>query len=199
MDRVPNELVSQQRGWLTLVAVTLALAVLAAWVTRERHGLLPGEWSLRAWVFHHPLPPKVRRIVFAFVGLGRPRVACATVLLCAIAATSVSSWRAGLLIGAASLVVLPARALKAWARHRTVPSGHVAYAVSLFGMTGCVLLQQSYPLAAFSVLLAGLAMGPARVLDNGHWALDIVAGYAIGLAWLLGLLVLGFSWAVPAQ
>lgn len=87
---------------------------------------------------------------------------------------------------------------KARARHRTVPSGHVAYAISLFGMVACVLLQQGHVGLAAAFAVIGLAMGPARILDGGHLLTDVAAGYAFGLAWLLTILLVGFAWAVPA-
>ena len=79
-----------------------------------------------------------------------------------------------------------------------MPSGHVAYAISLCGMVACVLLQQGYAGLAAAFALIGLAMGPARILDGGHRVTDVVAGYAFGLAWLLTILLVGFAWAVGA-
>jgi membrane-associated phospholipid phosphatase len=185
-------------GLLVGVAAGLFVFVAVAWVARERRGLLPGEYAVRRWVHFHPAPQPFHRGLLAFVRLGRPRSAFLTVGGFALAATAVAGWRSGVLICAASAVVAPARAIKARARHRTVPSGHVAYAVSLFGMVACMLLQQGHagPAAIFALL--ALAMGPARILDGGHLLTDVAAGYAFGLAWLLTLLLVGFSWAVPA-
>jgi membrane-associated phospholipid phosphatase len=199
---VTSELVtrwlSDGRGPLAAVAAGLFVLVAAAWQARERRGLLPGEHAVRRWVYFHPAPPRFRRAVIAFVRLGRPRSALLTVGGLALAASAIAGWRAGVLILAASAVVAPARAIKARARHRTVPSGHVAYAISLFGMVACVLLQQGHAGLAAAFALVGLAMGPARILDGGHLLTDVAAGYAFGLAWLLTILLVAFAWAVPA-
>lgn len=187
----------EQRAPLAALSAVLVAAVAAAWVARERRGLLPGERAARIWVAHHSPPPRLRRALIAFVSLGRPRAACVTVGGLALAAAAAAGWRAGVLIVAAAAVVAPARALKARARYQTVPSGHVAYAVSLFGMAACVLLQQGFTAPAAVLAVAGLAMGPARILDGGHFLTDVVAGYAFGLAWLLMILLVGFTWASP--
>jgi membrane-associated phospholipid phosphatase len=190
--------ISDAHGPLAAVAAGLFVIVAVAWQARETRGLLPGEYAVRRWVHVHPAPPRLRRALIGFVQLGRPRSALLTVGGLALAASVVSGWRAGLLILTASAVVAPARALKAHARHQTVPSGHVAYAISLFGMVACVFLEQGYAGLAAAFAAIGLAMGPARILDGGHWVTDVVAGYAFGLGWLLTILLVGFGWAVPA-
>ena len=194
---MPSEIVSQQRTPLTLLMLGLAVVAALVWLARERRGLLPGERAMRIWVYRHPLRPPWRRLVIGYVSLGRPRTACLTVAGIALATTLAAGWRAGLLSAAAATVVGPARALKARALYRTVPSGHVAYAVSLFGMAACVALQQGYAPAAAALALLGLAMGPARIFDGGHFVADVAAGYALGSAWLLALLLVGSAWALP--
>ena len=39
--------------------------------------------------------------------------------------------------------------------------------------------------------LVALSMGPARVIQGAHYAIDVIAGAALGLAWLITLLVWG--------
>jgi len=194
---MPSELASQQ-PLLIAIVIVLAAVVAVAWFARERRGLLPGEHAVRLWVHYHPPRPRLWRALIAYVSLGRPRTACLTVTGLALTATLVAGWRAGLLSVAAAAVVAPARALKARARHQTIPSGHVAYAVSLFGMAACVMLEQGLAVPAAALGVIGVAMGPARILDGGHLLADVAAGYAIGLAWLLTLLLVGFPWALPA-
>src|SRR3954454_10578162 len=122
---VPSTIVTQQRGLLAVVALVLALATALAWLARERRGLLPGEHAARLWVHRHPLRPGARRLLIAYVSLGRPRTACLTVATIVLVVPLAAGWRAGLLAFAAATVVVPARTLKARARYRTVPSGHV--------------------------------------------------------------------------
>jgi hypothetical protein len=45
------------------------------------------------------------------------------------------------------------------------------------------------------MLLLILAMGPLRILDGAHWPSDALAGYTLGLAWTITVLVLGLPWA----
>jgi hypothetical protein len=46
-----------------------------------------------------------------------------------------------------------------------------------------------------AMLLLILAMGPLRILDGAHWPSDVLAGYALALAWTIGVLVIGLPWA----
>jgi hypothetical protein len=41
-----------------------------------------------------------------------------------------------------------------------------------------------------------IGMGPFRILDGAHWPSDVLAGYALGAAWAILVLVVGTPWAV---
>jgi membrane-associated phospholipid phosphatase len=78
---------------------------------------------------------------------------------------------------------------------RSFPSGHAAQAILVYGMLAALVLVvpvASRVRAAATVLplLASAAVGFAMVFRNAHWASDMVAGYAIGIAWLAGPLAL---------
>jgi undecaprenyl-diphosphatase len=69
------------------------------------------------------------------------------------------------------------------------PSGHAATAVVLYGALGLLLAERARsPLRAAAWLAAAvvmaLAIGASRVLLNVHFISDVVAGFAVGLAWL---------------
>jgi len=51
------------------------------------------------------------------------------------------------------------------------------------------------------MLLLILGIGPFRVVDGAHWPSDVLAGYALGLAWTIAVLVIGLPWATgrPAR
>lgn len=71
------------------------------------------------------------------------------------------------------------------------PSGHTAYAAAFFGAIAVLAWRRRrWDIAAVFGVLAAL-MGPARILDGVHLPVDILAGYAFGVAWLL--LVVGIS------
>ena len=75
------------------------------------------------------------------------------------------------------------------------PSGHTAWAVAVFGVLAVLALQRRRWLGAIACVVLAGAMGPSRVLLGVHWLSDVIAGYAIGLAWLIALLLIGMPWA----
>jgi hypothetical protein len=44
-----------------------------------------------------------------------------------------------------------------------------------------------------------IGMGPFRIIDGAHWPSDVLAGYALGLAWTIVVLVLGTPWATREE
>ena len=65
------------------------------------------------------------------------------------------------------------------------PSGHVAYASSLFGsMAYLGWRHRRWDLLAPAVAVI-VGMGPARVLVGAHFPSDVVAGYLFGASWLV--------------
>jgi hypothetical protein len=75
------------------------------------------------------------------------------------------------------------------------PSGHVVYITSLCGLLGWFALARGHRATSVTMLLLILAMGPLRVVDGAHWPSDVLAGYALGLAWTIAVLVIGLPWA----
>jgi len=69
------------------------------------------------------------------------------------------------------------------------PSGHAATAVVLYGALGLLLAEQARSRLRAAAWLVGagvlaLAIGASRVILNVHFVSDVVAGFAVGLAWL---------------
>jgi undecaprenyl-diphosphatase len=69
------------------------------------------------------------------------------------------------------------------------PSGHAATAIVLYGALGLILAERARSrlrAAAWLVAAAALAfaIGASRILLNVHFVSDVVAGFAVGLAWL---------------
>lgn len=74
------------------------------------------------------------------------------------------------------------------------PSGHVAQTISLYGLFVFWWLRasQSYVERIVAIVLLALvtgAVGLARLRLGAHWPSDIVAGAAIGLAWLTVVII----------
>ncbi|HEX8102359.1 MAG TPA: phosphatase PAP2 family protein, partial [Solirubrobacteraceae bacterium] len=118
--------------------------------------------------------------------------------------------RYAVLLAAAAAVVVLTSALKAvlgptplwveWfgAKDVNFPSGHAAYAASAFGFVVVVARAAGWlEVAAAAGMVIG-GMGPAALLARSHLPSDILAGYALGTAWLLVLLVYGLPWASGA-
>jgi membrane-associated phospholipid phosphatase len=69
------------------------------------------------------------------------------------------------------------------------PSGHAATAVVLYGALALLLAERSRSPWRAVAWLAGaavwaFAVGASRILLNVHFVSDVIAGFAVGLAWL---------------
>ncbi|MGQ0520207.1 MAG: phosphatase PAP2 family protein [Actinomycetota bacterium] len=74
---------------------------------------------------------------------------------------------------------------------RSFPSGHAAQAVLVYGMLAALVavgpLGRRARVAAATVpVLVSAGVSFAILLRGAHWASDLVAGYAVGLAWIAG-------------
>jgi membrane-associated phospholipid phosphatase len=74
------------------------------------------------------------------------------------------------------------------------PSGHATDAAAVYGMLAVLLAatftRRSGKVAVWvaAVVLIG-TIGVSRIYLGGHWLTDVLAGFALGTAWLLSLLV----------
>lgn len=194
------------RSWDPRVAAAVAglltLLVIALQAVAERHGWVPGD-RFAKWFFDHPRTYRVQRVGEEIGHLGLPPVATATVLVVALYAWATAGLRYAAMVCFASLVVLASTALKLVfgpseltllyhpGSGGTLPSGHTAYATAVFGFLAFLLWRQRLWVLAVVPACVVLAMGPARVASGAHWPSDVIAGYALGLAWLLLVLVVG--------
>lgn len=207
LQPLDRRLLKNRGGALTLAAA-LAGFVLACWIVIELAGSFPGDSELVSWMRHpHPGEP-LGFIAHLFALLGNPIVACLSVFAVWMLVDRHLGSRYGMLVFAAVGVVACNTLLKTIFGPTPLqvsvrgsfsagnfPSGHVVYITSLCGLTGWFALARGNRPTYLAMLLLILAMGPCRILDGAHWPSDVLAGYALGLAWTIVVLVIGLPWA----
>jgi undecaprenyl-diphosphatase len=202
----------RHRGWaLTLGAVLLAFVALA-WIVIQSSGAFPGDRALISWM-RDPRPAQPYDFVaHVFDVLGKPSVACVTVAIVWALVYRLLGLRYAILVLAAASVIVLNTILKTilgptplelqtfgTAVDPNYPSGHVVYATSLCGILAWFALARgNRPLLA-AMLLVILGMGPFRIVAGEHWPSDVLAGYALGIAWTIVVLVFGLPWAAAQR
>jgi membrane-associated phospholipid phosphatase len=195
-----------------IIAAASAAFVAICWIVIQATGSFPGDGELVYWM-HHPHPAEPFAFVaHAFALLGNPIVACLSVVVAWVLVDRRLGPRYGILV----LATLGAVALNTILKTilgptpleldrfgpyaaPNFPSGHVVYATSLCGLLAWfALARDNRPLFA-GMLLVILGMGPFRVVDGAHWPSDVLAGYALGIAWTIIVLVIGLSWAADGN
>jgi membrane-associated phospholipid phosphatase len=178
---------------LLVAAGVLALGVLACWLVAKTTGLIsPADARFRIHQFVEYRGP-ARDVAMTIATLGDSGVALVTVAALAAVSYTRGGMRAALLPFAAAGVVVFTTIAKdlPGGRETTLPSGHTAYAVAVGGFAAWMLAVAGRPLRAAVLLALCLLMAPARVIEGAHRPIDVVTGAALGLAWLLVVLVLG--------
>ncbi len=213
----PNSL----RGfWLSF---TLAVAALAVWafagltqdvVGNDEMALVNPQFE--AWVIAHRIT-WVSSAMQVVTWLGSGAVIVPLMLVMAIAfVVRRRDWPSARLLviavaGAAGLytivkpVVGEARPpATVWLGHfdgAAFPSGHATQAVAFYGMLALVLsVRRSLRARALLWTGAGLiagAVGASRIYLGAHWLTDVLAGYALGVAWIALVMAASLVLAVP--
>jgi membrane-associated phospholipid phosphatase len=75
------------------------------------------------------------------------------------------------------------------------PSGHVTYAMAIFGYLAVVARRRGATEIWVIAALFVIGMGPARILAADHLISDVVGGYLLGAGWLLVVLGLEPVWS----
>jgi membrane-associated phospholipid phosphatase len=118
----------------------------------------------------------------------RHRSDLAALNIAAVSAVSLNYWLKGLFARARPT-------LWDWiieANHHSFPSGHAMMSVTTYGFISYILAKQ-YPqrqreiFVCIVVLIS--AIGFSRLYLGVHWPSDVVAGYAVGLAWAIACIL----------
>lgn len=193
-----------ERALLATAGLLLA-GVIAIFLAVRGFGPLPGELRFEEWRLDGGYPTSWDRPLSFVTYLADPVVGVAMVVVLAAVIADELGWRAAALVPAAAASALLSDILKAVLGPTSqeyggaaginlgpgdnFPSGHAAYAVAVYGLVAWVAHARGHRGLAGALALPVLLMGPALALLGNHYPADILAGYALGLGWLLLLLV----------
>ena len=153
----------------------------------------------------------LRTIANAFALLATPGVAALTIAAFATVVAIRVGWRDGLLVivVAGALIIdeaarriigpTPAEIAVGGVPVANFPSGHAVYAAAVFGLAAWLALAHGRRTICVGFCVLMVAMGPLRVLRGFHWPSDVIAGYALGYAWLIAVLAVCLPWAVDGR
>lgn len=191
----------QPRAQLLTAAGLLGVCI-GLWAYMSTGRELPGDLRAITAARAHPPRGAYFELLLFFGTAGTALVALITVAVAAtVVAWSIGLRAAALVAGAAAGALIndglralldptPVALLAFGPTSDGYPSGHVVYAVTVFGVLAWLAWHHGRRDA--SVILLGLivAMGPARVLSGSHLPSDVLGAYALGGAWLLLVLAL---------
>ena len=209
--KVDTPTVAGHRKVLCSIAALSLAAAGAVFLLVKLNGPLPGELRFEAWRVGGGYPGTLSRPMTFVTYLGDTWVAAGSVLLlAAVTAEEIGRRWAVLVVAAAGGAVLaellseilgPTSPEYAGAAGvnlgpgNNFPSGHAAYAVSVYGLASWLAFERGHRALAGSLALPVLLIGPSLALLGNHYPADILAGYAIGLGWMISVLLLGERWA----
>lgn len=192
-------------GTLVVGAAAYAAAVVYESVEDGREGFSPWDRPLLHWSVTHR-PDDVARAITWFTAIGGPVVT--PVVAVVVLALMTWRWRTptpavlGVLAGVGSLAITIAgrvavgrarpplsAAVPPYEHSFSFPSGHATNAVVVAGIIGYLLMTRAARTSTRVVIavlatLYAVGIGASRVYLGHHWASDVMAGWAIGLAWL---------------
>ena len=208
----PSRLIAANREralWSTAGLLVGAALLCFVWVRAV--GPLPGELRFEAWRAGGGVPVTLTPSLTFVTYLGDPWVAIGTVVILVAVAVEECGRRQAVLILAAAGVVAFASLMQAILGPTSqeykgaagaslgpgdnFPSAHSAYAVSVFGMASWLMFRRGRRALSYALALPVVLMGPALALLGNHYPADVLAGYAVGLAWLIAVLLVGQQWA----
>lgn len=183
------------------VAYALVAVAVACWALVAALGALPGDAHTAAEVREDAVGPILLVPAHALDWLGRLPGALLVTVLVAAAGWRTSGVRYGLLAvaclgasvitGVVKVITERPRPSLAGYMDYSFPSGHTTFAAAVVGFATLLAIKERRFAVALGLAAIVAAMGPSRVLLGVHWLSDVVAGYAIGFAWLIFVVLVG--------
>jgi membrane-associated phospholipid phosphatase len=192
--RIDQVIEERRQALWGVVAGLLAFALLFL-VLAKTTQLLPGPEDLNTGLSRSRLSSGNLWLLDRVISLGSARVAVITVAGLGVAAAVRWGLRFSVLVLVSACIVLLTTVAKALPPDTSLPSGHAAYATAVFGLGAWLCLREGRYKAATAVSAPVVLMGPARVLEGAHHTIDVLVGIALGLAWMLAIILIGGPWA----
>lgn len=200
-------MIARHQRALLIAAGLLLVAVFAIFLAVRGLGPLPGELRFEQWRVDGGYPSAWDRPLSFVTYLADPWVGVGMVIVLGAVVADEIGWRAAGLVPAAAASALLSDLLKAvlgptsqeyagaaginLGPEANYPSGHTAYAVAVYGLVAWLAYEQGHRALAGALALPVALMGPALALLGNHYPADVLAGYALGLGWLLLVLLVG--------
>jgi undecaprenyl-diphosphatase len=204
-------LLRNRKGALGLAAA-LGAFVPICWIVIKVNGSFPGDRILISWMRNpHPSEP-FAWIANKFSVLGNGLPSCVSIAIAWVLVERYLGRRYAMLmlasVGVVALNEILKRAvgptpleLKVFGENvaPNFPSGHVVYLTSLCAPLAWFALTRGNRPIFIAMMLLTLGMGPFRIVAGAHWPSDVLAGYALALAWTITVLVVGLPWAAAGR
>ena len=202
-------MVARHRKVLLSIAVLCLAIAGACFVLVKLTGPLPGELRFENWRLGGGYPEVLHRPMAFVTYLGDTWVAVGCALLLAGVATEELDARWGLAVLAAAGSAVLAEGMSEilgptapeyggaagvnLGPENNFPSGHTAFVTSVYGLVSWLALERGHRALAGALAVPVALIGPALSLEGNHYPADVLAGYGIGIAWAILVLVVGVS------
>lgn len=192
--------------WWAMAGALLVLAISCYWFLADRHGVD----RLLLWGLSDPagsleIEGAFASMAWSFTALGSPEVvfvfAAGLTLFFALSGRLTDAVHVGASIAGGAAAGYIAKAVTGFMRPHHVagssellntsfPSGHALLATLLFGTAAVLAARHCKRLHLQSYFVAmavgiSLAVGISRVYLGTHWPSDVIAGWSLGLVWIL--------------
>lgn len=196
------------RRWLLAFTALLTGTVALSTAGVAAYGSLPGDVAFNGEMREQHLGWAIVTVARALNWLGQPLPSLFVTVALAVEVGRWLSRRHAVLV-LATLGVTPitilikavverSRPLVPGAFGDSFPSGHTSWAMATFGLIALLAARRSRPVLLGCLAVIAL-MGPSRLVLGVHWLSDVIVGYALGLTWLLVVLLVGLPWATGRQ